>query len=189
MQAFWLALTMTFWAEMGDKSQLLVMGYSTRYPFYQVLSGILIGTLAVLLAPALFGGWIGQAIPHVWMHSLAALCFIGVGFWTLRDEGDEKNVASRFQYPVLAIAATLFLSEFGDKTMLATITLASTMNWLPVWLGASAGMILADIGVVFVGRVLHKTIPEKQVRWLAAALFFGFAAWSAYKAFRAWGAL
>ena len=67
------------------------------------------------------------------------------------------------------------LAEMGDKTQLATIALAAKYQTiLPVWLGTTAGMMIADgIGIVF-GIVLGHKIPERTMKWVAALLFIGF---------------
>lgn len=186
MDAFALAFLMSLVAEFGDKSQLLILGYATRFTVQQMVLGIVLGASSVLFFPALLGGWIGQYLPFAWIHALSAVIFFVFAIKVFGHSHEEKSVEKKFPYPILTIAVTLFLVEFGDKTMLTTMTLATSYSWIPVWLGSALGMTLADIGAVVVGRLLHKTIPEKQIRWLSAVLFFAFAVWSALKAFRAW---
>lgn len=67
------------------------------------------------------------------------------------------------------------LAEMGDKTQLATVALAAQFQSLiPVWLGTTTGMMIADgIGVI-VGNVLGKRIPERTVKWVAATIFILF---------------
>ena len=61
----------------------------------------------------------------------------------------------------------------GDKTQLATVALAAQFQSLiPVWLGTTTGMMIADgIGVI-VGNVLGKRIPERTVKWLRLRFSF-----------------
>ena len=66
-------------------------------------------------------------------------------------------------------------AEMGDKTQLATLALAVEFNTvIPVWLGTTAGMIVADTIGIGVGIVLGKKIPEKAIKWAAAAIFIAF---------------
>jgi len=45
---------------------------------------------------------------------------------------------------------------------------------LPVWLGTTTGMLIADaIGIIF-GIVLGKKIPERFIKWFAALVFIAF---------------
>ena len=63
----------------------------------------------------------------------------------------------------------------GDKTQLATVALAAEFNTiLPVWLGTTAAMVIADALGIGVGIVLGKRIPERTIKWVAALIFIGF---------------
>ena len=65
------------------------------------------------------------------------------------------------RHVLLAVISSFVLAELGDKTMLATVALASDHNWAGVWIGATAGMVLADGVAIAVGAVLHKRLPER----------------------------
>jgi putative Ca2+/H+ antiporter (TMEM165/GDT1 family) len=72
------------------------------------------------------------------------------------------------------VAIAFFLAELGDKTMLATITLATTHGWFGTWLGSTVGMVAADALAIGVGALLGKHLPEKVIKIGAATLFFAF---------------
>ena len=72
---------------------------------------------------------------------------------------------------VLAASVAFFLAELGDKTMLATITLATQEGWLGTWVGSTVGMVAADALAIGVGAVLGRKLPERTIRFGAAALF------------------
>jgi len=81
----------------------------------------------------------------------------------------------------LTSVAVVFLAEMGDKTQLATVALAAEFNTIiPVWLGTTTGMIISDAVGIVVGIVLHKKIPERQVKWLAATVFIASGLWGLY---------
>jgi uncharacterized membrane protein YfcA len=66
----------------------------------------------------------------------------------------------------------------GDKTQLATVALAAKYNQLiPVWMGTTAGMMVANAIGIIIGVTLGKQIPERLVKWVSAIIFifFGFA--------------
>ena len=75
---------------------------------------------------------------------------------------------------MVAASIAFFLAELGDKTMLATITLATTYGAFGVWLGSTAGMVAADALAILVGQQLGQRLPERTIRLGAAALFLLF---------------
>ena len=72
---------------------------------------------------------------------------------------------------IVAVGVAFFLAELGDKTMLATITLATQEGWLGTWIGSTVGMVAADALAIGVGAVLGRKLPERTIRYGAAALF------------------
>lgn len=67
------------------------------------------------------------------------------------------------------------LSEIGDKTQLATIAIAAKVGTvIPVMMGTTVGMLLADAPVVFIGDRFAKYIPVRTVHIVAALVFIGF---------------
>jgi O-antigen ligase len=81
------------------------------------------------------------------------------------------------RHVLLAVISSFVLAELGDKTMLATVALASDHHWAGVWIGATAGMVLADGVAVAVGAVLHKRLPEHFLHGMASVLFLLFGLW------------
>ncbi len=174
MSAFWQSLFFVAVAEMGDKSQLVALAFATRFKPLLVLTGIFIATLLVHFFSVLLGRFVDTLLPQQWIALAAGLAFIGFGVWTLRgdklDEGSEKKF-SRLG-PLFIIAGTFFVAELGDKTMLATVTLAAKdTSFLGVWLGSTLGMVAADAVAIGVGVVVGKRLPERPVKLAAAAIF------------------
>jgi putative Ca2+/H+ antiporter (TMEM165/GDT1 family) len=64
----------------------------------------------------------------------------------------------------------IFLAELPDKTMIATIVLASKHKPLPVWIGAAAAMLVNSALAVGAGRLLE-LLPHRVVEGVVAALF------------------
>jgi Ca2+/H+ antiporter, TMEM165/GDT1 family len=72
----------------------------------------------------------------------------------------------------------------GDKTQLATIALAAKYtSIIPVWIGTTTGMIIADAIGIIIGVVLGKKIPERFVKWFAATIFIAFGLIGLYRVF------
>jgi putative Ca2+/H+ antiporter (TMEM165/GDT1 family) len=83
---------------------------------------------------------------------------------------------------LFAVISSFVLAELGDKTMLATVALASEHNWAGVWIGATAGMVLADGVAIALGVLLHKRLPERFLHGLASVLFLLFGLWLLFDA-------
>jgi putative Ca2+/H+ antiporter (TMEM165/GDT1 family) len=176
-----LSFGVIFVAELGDKSQLMAMTFATRFKPLPVLVGITVATAVVHAVSVGIGYGLGASLPTGWIALVAGIAFLGFGAWTLRGDAltdDEKNKAEQTKRSaVIAVSVAFFLAELGDKTMLATITLATQHGWFGTWLGSTIGMVAADALAILVGRFLGKRLPEKTIRYGAAALFAIFGIW------------
>lgn len=182
MHAFWLSVAVIFVAELGDKSQLMAMTFATRYRTRDVLIGIAAATALVHLASVAIGHFIGAGFEHAQgtISVIAGIAFVVFALWTLRGDkltDEEAEKAKNAQgISFLAVGGAFFLAELGDKTMLATITLATQEGWLGTWIGSTVGMVVADALAIGVGSVLGRTLPDRMIRYGAAALFVIFGA-------------
>jgi putative Ca2+/H+ antiporter (TMEM165/GDT1 family) len=176
-----ISFAVIFVAELGDKSQLMALTFATRYKPVPVLIGITVATGVVHLVSVGVGYGLGATLPTGWISLIAGLAFLVFGAWTLRGDrltDEEKNKAGRSTgSAILAVGGAFFLAELGDKTMLATITLATQHGWFGTWIGSTVGMVAADALAILVGRLLGRHLPEKAIRYGAAALFGIFGTW------------
>ena len=120
-----------------------------------------------------WGNYFSSSVSYSFL--LFSVSFIIFGLWTIRGDKLEGEDKERGMSPFWTVAVAFFLAEMGDKTQLATVALAAQFQSLiPVWLGTTTGMMIADgIGVI-VGNVLGKRIPERTVKWAAATIFILF---------------
>ena len=180
MEAFLLSTGVIFLAELGDKSQLMALTFATKFRARTVLLGITIATAIVHLASVALGSVVGSALPTGAISVVAGVAFLAFAAWTLRgdtlseEEQGKAHAASRSA--VLAVGMAFFLAELGDKTMLATITLATDHGLFGTWVGSTLGMVLADALAIGAGLWLGRQLPEKIVKYGAAAAFLAFGA-------------
>ena len=170
-----------FVAELGDKSQLMALTFATRFKPWPVLIGITAATAVVHLVSVAVGHGLGATLPTGWIALIAGVAFLAFGAWTLRGDrltDEEKSKAERSTgSAILAVGGAFFLAELGDKTMLATITLATQYGWFGTWIGSTVGMVAADALAILVGRLLGRHLPEKVIKYGAAGLFAIFGIW------------
>lgn len=181
MDGFVVSLVVIFVAELGDKSQLMALTFATRFRTVPVLVAITVATAVVHAASVLVGGALGATIPTRPVTLLAAVSFVIFGLWTLRGDelsADEEQRATQIsaRHAIVAVATVFFLAELGDKTMLATVTLATKEGLFGTWLGSTVGMVAADALAIGVGRQLGARLTDRVVRVGAAIGFFAFAA-------------
>jgi putative Ca2+/H+ antiporter (TMEM165/GDT1 family) len=157
----------------------MALAFATRFPAIPVLIAITIATLIVHLASVALGATVALALPTNVIAIVAGLAFLVFAGWTLRgdrlDEGDEEKARRDARRSVIVtVGPAFFLAELGDKTMLATITLAPNHGALGTWLGSTAGMVAADAIAIAVGKVLGTRLPERAIRIGAAVAFVVF---------------
>lgn len=176
-----LSFVVIFVAELGDKSQLMALTFATRFRPWPVLIGITVATALVHLASVGIGYGLGVALPTGWISLVAGVAFLVFGAWTLRGDrltdAEQGKAELATGSAVLAVGGAFFLAELGDKTMLATITLATQHGWLGTWVGSTLGMVAADALAILVGRLLGRHLPERLIRYGAAVLFAIFGVW------------
>jgi len=131
VNAFALSYGVIFLAELGDKSQLMALAFASRYSAWTVLLGVSVATLLVHAGSVLLGGSaFALALPTSAIQVVAGIAFLVFAAWTIRgdelDDVDRARAQRAGRWALLTVGTAFFLAELGDKTMLATITLAST---------------------------------------------------------------
>ncbi|OPX09899.1 TMEM165/GDT1 family protein [Mycobacterium sp. AT1] len=178
LAALLLSFAVIFVAEMGDKSQLMAMMFALRYKWWVVLAAITAATTLVHVLSVAIGHYLGAALPTHLLGIIAGLMFVFFAMWTLRGDKLTDADASRAQKataPAFFVVMSAFvLAELGDKTMIATITLAADHDWIGVWIGSTLGMVAADGLAIVVGAIAGKHLPERLIQISAAALFLLF---------------
>lgn len=185
--AFALSTALIFFAELGDKSQLVALWFATRYRWWIVLAGVSAATLVVHLGSVAVGLAFDQVLPEKALYTIVGLSFLGFGVWSWRGDSIDEEKDHAKAMPVFGafgvITVSFFVSELGDKTQLATISLAGGRDAVGVWLGSTAGMVLADAMAIGVGLIAGSRLPERTLGKAAAALFFAVGAFTIAGAF------
>jgi Ca2+/H+ antiporter, TMEM165/GDT1 family len=180
MNAIVLSFGVILLAELGDKSQLMALAFASRYRAVTVLVAVTIATLLVHAGSVALGAAFAVALPRSAIQIVAGLAFFGFAAWTLRGdtlgEADNARAARTGGLALLTIGTAFFLAELGDKTMLATITLATTEEPIGTWLGSTAGMVAADAIAIAVGAVLGTRLPDRAIKLFASTSFVVFGA-------------
>ena len=181
MEAFLTSTAVVALAEIGDKTQVLAIVLAARFKKpWPIVAGIFVATLANHFLAALVGEQAAAFLEGQWFRYLVAASFIIMGLWTLIpdkfDEDDEPK-PGRFG-PFLATAIAFFIVEMGDKTQLATVALGARFaSVIPVMMGTTLGMMIANAPAVFLGNALIERVPMRVVHGIAALLFIAIGVW------------
>ena len=174
MEAFWVSITTISIAEIGDRTQLLSLLLTARYRRpWPIIAGILCATLANHAAAGAIGFWFGSLLKPRTLDLIVGISLIAMAPWTLkpdRVDGNPTGISTMGAF--LATLTSFFVAEIGDKTQIATVALAAAYsNLVAVVAGTTAGMLLANVPVVFLGKALADRLPLKAIHYGAAALF------------------
>jgi Ca2+/H+ antiporter, TMEM165/GDT1 family len=73
----------------------------------------------------------------------------------------------------VAVFPVIFIGELPDKTMFASLVLASRGRPLAVWVGAAGAFVVHVVIATTVGVALFKLLPDRVVSALVAVMFLG----------------
>lgn len=182
MIIFLTVLITIFVAEMGDKTQLLLVAMAGKYKIPHILTGTWLATVVLNLMAVGVGAALSNYLDMRIIKLVAGFAFFWFAYAALQsdDEEEEQREMKHHLGPVFAIFGSFFIGELGDKTQLSGITLAanytnqSLMNAVYVFLGCTIGLILADMIGLIAGVVLKSKIPAGVLNILSFLIFAVF---------------
>jgi len=178
MEAFLVSAGVVALAELGDKTQLLALLLAARFRApLAVIGGITTAVLLNHLAAGAVGTLLAARLAPAVLRWLLVASFIATAVWMLVPDKQPLGGARLGRYGAYTTTVvTFFLVEMGDKTQIATMTLAARYHVLvPVVAGTTLGMLIADVPAVLLGRVVAERIPLKLVHRIAAGVFVALA--------------
>ncbi len=166
---------LVFVAEMGDKTQLMLMTLAAKYTVIQMLAGILLGVLLNHGAAVYIGSCISNLTNEYLLQIFAGGIFIIFGIMTIVYEDSKENKKQFNLGPVITTALTFFLGEMGDKTQLTCMTLSmDAAHPLLVLAGSVTAMLTIGFLGIIVGTSLTKYIPSYIIKTISGLIFIIF---------------
>ena len=184
VEAFLVSISTVAIAEMGDRTQLLSLMLAAHYRKpWPILAGVLCATLANHIVAALVGVRLGRFLTPAVLDAVIGISMIGMALWALKPDKLEEERGGRSANAFVATTVAFFIAEIGDKTQIATVALAAAYSNLPaVVAGTTAGMLLANAPVVFLGKAFSDRLPLTALHRVASALFLILGAVFIYRA-------
>jgi|GEM_PF-37004 len=175
-----------FIAEMGDKTQLMLIALTSKYKLRDIICGTAIAILVLNGLAVLAGGLVSELIPEWLIKMIAAFAFLYFAASTIAgdEEEEEEGSRSKIQFAPLAVFCTFFVAELGDKTQLTAITFGANEGMsaaFVVWIGCSLGLFAADILGMLIGYLLKSKVPDGLLNTLAVAIFSVFGVYTLYQ--------
>lgn len=183
-----------FIAEVGDKTQLMLIALTSKYKLRDIILGTATAILVLNGLAVLAGGLVSEFIPDWLIKTIAALSFLYFATSTVTgddDDEEEEGGKSKIKFAPLAVFCTFFVAELGDKTQLTAITFGANEGMsvvFIVWIGCSLGLFAADILGMLVGYLLKSKTPDGLLNTLAFVIFSVFGVYTLYQGLKLIGA-
>lgn len=188
---FFMAFFLIFLSELGDKTQLLVLSFSSKLKSYTILLGVALGTFLSHGIAILFGSALGNLQNPVFHNAImfityASFLLFGIMTFIQKDEEKENTSIAKTGFLhtlsnlpigyILIIAFCIATGELGDKTFLAALGLGISYPHHKLFLvcGAILGMVISDGLAILLGKFLSKKISPFVMNILSGIIFLAF---------------
>jgi len=199
--AFFTSFSMILVSEIGDETFIIAALMAMRHPKSIVLSGALSALIVMTVLSTGLGRIVPNLISRKHTNSAATVLYLIFGGRLLyiawrsdskssqkkeMEEVEEKLEAgqgkttyrrflSRFCTPIFLESFVLtFLAEWGDRSQIATIALATHKNAIGVAVGATIGHTICTSLAVVGGSMLASKISQRTVATVGGLLFLCF---------------
>lgn len=184
---FVITFMMIFLSELGDKTQLLVLSFSTKSKTKNILLGVAIGTFFSHGLAILFGSKVASFSSdtiqfYLKIFTYASFLLFGIlGFIPKNEKEDSKSSfftklsTCKLNY-VFIIAISIIVGEMGDKTFLASLGLGLQYPdyKFSLILGSILGMVCSNCIAIFFGKLLGAKFNQHFIEFLSNIIFILF---------------
>lgn len=187
---FCLAFILIFLSELGDKTQLLVLSFSSKSKTKNILLGVALGTFFSHGLAILFGSRVSELANPKVSYFLSIFTYISfilfgiLGFIFKKKDNDlndgnfdllKKISKFKLNY-VFIIAISIFIGELGDKTFLSSLGLGLQYPdfKLSLILGCIFGMVASNAFSIVFGKLLMCKLKPETVEFFSNLAFIVF---------------
>lgn len=187
-----LSFAIIFFAELGDKTQIMVLSFSTKSKLRNILLGISLGTFLSHGFAIIFGSQLGSINNEnvsYYLNSFTYISFILFGIWgfisiKIQSSDNKEDTKTglisklcklKMNY-IFIIAFGIFIGELGDKTFLSSIGLGIQHPEfkLSLIIGSILGMISSNLLAIIFGKLISKRFHKNIIELVSNGLFIIF---------------
>ena len=187
-----LSFTIIFFAELGDKTQIMVLSFSTKSRMKHILLGIALGTFLSHGLAILFGSQLGSIHNENVSYYLNIFTYISfilfgiLGFISMKNpsldniENHKTGLISKLCNLkinfVFIIAFCILVGELGDKTFLSSIGLGIQYPEykFSLIIGSILGMVFSNLLAIVFGKLLSMKFRQNIIEMISNSLFIAF---------------
>lgn len=195
LYTFIISFIFIFFSELGDKTQILVLSLSGKHKAFNILLGVVLGTLLSHGLAITFGSQVSNIGDVYFITILKFITYITFlvfgffGFWKLKKINDTpistkthststiiKFINSLTKNCILIVALTIAIGELGDKTFLASLGLGIQypLYRFSLILGSIFGMVISDSIAIFFGKIISKKVSSNTIDIISNTIFIIF---------------
>lgn len=187
-----LSFTIIFFAELGDKTQIMVLSFSTKSRMKHILLGIALGTFLSHGLAILFGSQLGSIHNENVSYYLNIFTYISfilfgiLGFISMKNTSLDnienhktglifKLCNLKINY-IFIIAFCILIGELGDKTFLSSIGLGIQYPEykFSLIIGSILGMVCSNLLAIVFGKLLSMKFRQNIIEMISNSLFIAF---------------
>ena len=189
-----LSFTIIFLAELGDKTQIMVLSFSTKSKMKNILLGIALGTFLSHGLAIILGSKLASIANPTFSYFLNLLTYISfilfgiIGFISMIKNSYSSDIKKdnkagfisklsklKIHY-IFIVAFCIFIGELGDKRCLSSIGLGIQYPKykLSLIIGSIFGMIFSNLFAIIFGKILCMKFNQNIVEIVSNSLFIIF---------------
>ena len=189
---FFISFILVCLSELGDKTQILVLSFSTKNKASKILLGVAIGTFFSHGLAIIFGSKLNSLISltenfafYLKVFTYISFIIFGlIGFLPKKSENSSNSSKHAFLSKfsnlhlscVLIVAISIVVGEFDEKTFLASLGLGLEypLYKFSLIIGSICGMVCSNALAIFFGKLLQSKFNQNFVAFLSNIIFIVF---------------
>ena len=159
-------------AELGDKTQISILLISSKTKKYSyIFLGVFFAFLIVDGIAIVAGNLVTSFVDTTILTLTSGVVFIIFGLYMLLKNKEEKEDKKIEKSIFISAFLMIFLTEWGDKTQVASALFATQYNMVFVLIGTMLALSILSILAIFFGKILNARLNQKLLKKVAGIIF------------------